>query len=282
MASIAIVTDSTATIPQELLHAYDIKVAPQVLIWGEESMYDGVDIQPSEFYERLKTTDVMPKSSQATVPWFQEIYEPLVAEGKPIVSILISDKLSGTIQSAEQAKKMFPDAQIEIINSHSASMDLGFQVLAAARAAEEGMPYSQVIEIAKDSIAKTGVIFVVDTLEYLHKNGRIGGAARLMGTALNLKPILEVKGGQVEPVENVRTKGKAIDRLIDLVGDRISDQRPLRVAVLHAAAEEEANALLAALVERYNPEETMITELSPVVGAHVGPGTVGAGFCSGL
>lgn len=279
MASIAIVTDSTANIPKKYLDEYGIEVAPQVLIWGEESMFDGVDIQPSEFYERLKQTDVMPKSSQATVPWFQKIFEPHVASGTPIISILVSDKLSGTLQSAEQAKQMFPDATIEIINSHSASMDLGFQALAAARAAKKGMSFEQVVAVANEAIEKTGVIFVVDTLEYLHKNGRIGGATRLLGTALNLKPILEVRDGQVEPVENVRTKSKAQERLIELVGDRVGDQRPLRLAVIQAAAEDEATSLVQALTERYKPDEIMIAEIGPVVGAHVGPGTVGVGYC---
>lgn len=279
MASIAIVTDSTATIPKKYLDEYDIKVAPQVLIWGDESMFDGVDIQPSEFYERLSATDVMPKSSQATVPWFKDIDEPLAAEGTPIVSILISDKLSGTIQSAEQAKQMLPEAQIEIINSHSVSMGLGFQVLAAARAVAQGKSYQEVVDLAKSTIDKTGVIFVVDTLEYLHKNGRIGGAAKLMGTALRLKPILEICEGQVEPVENVRTKSKAIDRLIEIVGERVQDRRPIRFAVIHAAAEVEAHALRDRLEERYSPDEIMIAELSPVVGAHSGPGAVGVAYC---
>ena len=135
MTQIAFITDSTAYIPQELVSKYDIKVAPQVLIWGEETMLDGVDIQPTQFYERLQTAKLMPKSSQVTIAAFKALFEPYVAEGIPILAVLVSDLLSGTIQSAIQAKSLFPEAKIEIVNSKSAAMDLGFQVLAAARAA---------------------------------------------------------------------------------------------------------------------------------------------------
>lgn len=282
MTRLAIVTDSTAYIPQDLVQKYDIRVAPQVLIWGEETMLDGIDIQPWEFYERLKTAEVMPKSSQATVAAFCKIFEPLVSEGRPILAILISDKLSGTIQSALQAKAMSPGATIEIVNSKSAAMDLGFQVLAAARAAEAGKSFDEVVELSRAMFEHTGVLFVVDTLEFLHRNGRIGGAAHLFGTAINLKPILEVREGQVETVEKVRTKSKAYARVLDILGERLGGRTPVRLATLHAAAAEDAEFLLEEATRRFNPIETVISEVSPVVGAHVGPGTVGLCYCTGL
>jgi len=124
MADIAIITDSTAYIPKELVDTYDIKVAPQVLIWGDESFLDGVDIQPAEFYERLSTSSVMPTTSQATVAAFHSIFEPLAEAGTPMVVIVISEKLSGTLQSARQAKEMFQGATIELVDSRSTSMEL--------------------------------------------------------------------------------------------------------------------------------------------------------------
>ncbi|MEK6589006.1 MAG: DegV family protein [Chloroflexota bacterium] len=275
MAKPIFITDSTSYIPEELRKRYDIRVVPQVVIWGEETLQDGVDIMPTAFYERLKTALVMPTTSQATIGTFKNIFEPPVREGRQIIAILVSQKLSGTIQSAEQAKALLPNARIEIINSESCAMAMGFQVLAAARAAEAGKAYDEVLAIAKDAKNHTGVLLVVDTLEFLHRGGRIGGASRLLGTALNLKPILELRHGVIEPVDRVRTRSKAQARLLDLLEERISGRPNLRLAVLHAAAEPDARALLDSAAKRFNPIETVLSEVSPVVGAHVGPGTLG-------
>jgi DegV family protein with EDD domain len=238
-------------------------------------LLDGVDIQPTQFYERLKTAEVMPKTSQATVAAFQKIFEPLVVEGRPILAILISTKLSGTVQSAELAKANFPHARIEIIDTESCAMALGFQVLAAARAAEQGKSFDEVAALARSAKQKTGVVLVVDTLEFLHRGGRIGGANRFLGTALSIKPLLELREGRIEPIERVRTKSKAVARLLDLLEQRIAGRGNLRLAVLHAAAEQEARDLLEVAAKRLNPIETVFSEVSPVVGAHIGPGTLG-------
>lgn len=271
----AFVTDSTSYIPEQIQKQFDIHVAPQVLIWGEETLYDGLDIMPSQFYERLKTAEVMPTTSQVEIRAFEEIYGPLVQQGRPIISILVSDKLSGTIQSAEEAKKAFPDAKIEIVDSESVAMAMGFQVLAAARAAENGKSFEEVLEVARGARNTTGVVFMVDTLEFLHRGGRIGGAARLLGTAVKLKPILELQDGVIETVDKVRTRSKAIARLLDLLEERIAGRTNLRLAMLHAAAEPEARELLQMAVDRFQPIEQVFSEVSPVVGAHAGPGTLG-------
>lgn len=275
MAGPAFVTDSTTYFPEDLKNQYDIHVVPQVLIWDGETLLDGIDIQPVQFYERLASAQSMPTTSQATIGAFKDLFEPMVAAGQPILCILISAKLSGTIQSAEQAKAMFPGARIEIVDSESAAMAMGFQVLAAARAAEGGKSFDEVLQLARDAKQRTGVVLMVDTLEFLHRGGRIGGAARLLGTALNLKPILELQGGVLEAVDRVRTRSKAIGRLLDLLEKRIDGRPNVRLAVLHAAAEAEAKALLELAAERVKPVEQVLSEVSPVVGAHVGPGTLG-------
>ncbi len=275
MAKPAFVTDSTAYLPEELRRKHEIQVIPQVLIWGEQTLLDGVDIMPSAFYERLKTAEVMPTTSQATIGAFKDTFEPHVRAGRQVLAILISQKLSGTIQSAQSAKEMFPNARIEIVNSESAAMAMGFQVLAAARAAAEGKSFDEVLAVAKDAKNHTGVVLMVDTLEYLHRGGRIGGAARLLGTALSLKPILELQDGVIEAVERVRTRSKAQARLLSLLEERINGRPNLRLAVLHAAAEQEARQLLDEAAKLLNPMETVFSEVSPVVGAHVGPGTLG-------
>lgn len=282
MSRIAIVTDSTACIPEDFIKQYDIKVAPQILMWKGETLMDGVDITPDQFYTRLRTTDVMPTTSQATVRGFHEIFTPLVAEGAQILAIVLSAKLSGTWLSAEQAKAEFPGATIELVDSQTVAMGLGFQVLAAARAAAEGKPFEDVVALARGANPHTGVMFVVDTLEFLHRGGRIGGAARLFGTALNMKPLLEVRDGRVETVEKIRTKAKAFARLLDLIEERVGDHKPVRLAALHAQAESDAHYLLEEAGRRCQPVESLMTPVSPVVGNHAGPGTVGLVYCTDL
>jgi DegV family protein with EDD domain len=282
VSRIAIVTDSTACIPEDIIIQYDIKVAPQILLWKGETLLDGVDITPDEFYTRLRTTDVMPTTSQATVRAFHEIFEPLVGAGVPILTIVLSAKLSGTLLSAEQAKAEYPGAAIELVDSETTAMALGFQAVAAARAVEEGKSFDEVVRLARSAKEHTGVMFVVDTLEFLHRGGRIGGAARLFGTALNMKPLLEIRNAQVDTVEKIRTKTKAMTRLLDLIEERIGDRQPVRLAALHAQAEEDARYLLEEASRRCHPIEAMMTPVSPVVGNHAGPGTVGLVFCAGL
>jgi len=284
MSKTAIITDSTAYIPQKLIDQYDIKVAASYSIWdgGKEMYRDGTEMLPSEFYARLQKSKDLPTTSQATAADFIEIYKPLVEAGRSILAILVSPKLSGTMQSASIAKEDFPDARIELVNSMSASMELGFQVLAAARAVEAGKSFEEVVELAKKAKNHTGVFFVVDTLEYLHRNGRIGGAKRLLGTALSLKPLLLVEDGQVEAFENVRTKTKAKARLLDIMGEKLEGKHNVRIAGLHAATEEEAIELLREAEERFNPIEAILSEVSPAVGANVGPGTVGLAYSTDL
>jgi DegV family protein with EDD domain len=282
MSRIAVITDSLASLPEELINQYDINVAPQVLVWGDESYLDGVDITPQEFYTRLKSSKEMPTTSQATLASFKEIFEALVPEGRPIVAIVGSSKLTATMNSAEQAKALFPDATIEVIDSLDVAMSMGFQVLAAARAVEDGKSFDEVVALARKAKEQTGVMFVVDTLEFLHRGGRIGGAKRLFGTALSLKPLLEVQEGRVEAVENIRTKKKAINRLLEVVEGRLANRSNVRIAGLHAAAEQEARALLDEAKNRCSPIETIWSEVTPVIGTHAGPGTVGLAYCTDL
>lgn len=278
MSEIAIVADSLSSVPANFVEQYNIKVVPQVLIWGEEIFLDGVDITPSEFYNRLKTADTIPSTSQATPASFYEVFEPLVAAGIPIITIVGSSELTATINSAEQAKATFPHSTIEIVDSLDVSMSLGFQVLAVARAIEEGKSFEEVVAIARTARNYTGVMFVVESLEFLHRGGRIGGASRLLGTALGLKPLLELRDGNVEPLENIRTKAKARARMLDLIEERVAGQSNIRLAGLHAAAEEETQELLKEAVKRLHPVETLFTEVSPVIGTHTGPGVVGLAF----
>ncbi|MFN3308420.1 MAG: DegV family protein [Anaerolineales bacterium] len=282
MSTVAIVTDSTAYIPQNFLDEYQITVAPQVLIWGDQTYEDGVDIQPEEFYRRLKTAAVMPTTSQVTIPNFHKIFQNLLDQGKEILAILISTKLSGTIDSAIQAKGMLPGAPIEIVDSYTTAMAMGFQVLTVARAAKAGANLEECKRLAEEVRNHTGVVFAVDTLEFLHRGGRIGGGSRFLGTALNIKPLLEVTGGRVEAVERVRTRKKSLLRLAEIIEERTRGKSPIRLATLHANAAEEAQELLDELSRRLNPVETIFSTVSPVIGTHAGPGTVGIAYLTGM
>jgi DegV family protein with EDD domain len=282
VANFHLVTDSTASIPESFIDQYNIRVAPQVLIWGEEELEDGVDITPSQFYERLVKDPQSPTTSQATIGSFHKIYSELVPQGMPILTTVISSKLSGTVQSAEQARADFPGARIEIIDSYSTAMALGYQVLAAARAGADGKPFEEIVELARRAPNHTNVLFVVDTLEYLHRGGRIGGAAKLFGSALNIKPLLELRDGRVETLEKIRTKPRAMARMLEIFEQAIQGKESVRIAALHAAAPDEAQWLLEEATKRCDPVEAMISDVSPVVGTHAGPGTVGLVYCTGL
>jgi DegV family protein with EDD domain len=283
MSKIALVTDSTSYIPPALLQRYNITVAPLVLIWGSEAFEDGVDIQPSEFYARLKTATVMPTTSQVTIPKFSEIFHNLLEQDYHILAMLISEKLSGTINSAVQAKAMLPEGTpVEIFDSQSTAMALGFQVLAVAKAIEGGADMQEALKLAEQARGSTGVVFGVDTLEFLHRGGRIGSGSRFLGTALNIKPILELRDGKVEAVERVRTRAKSLNRLIELVAEKANGRTPLRLATLSANVPDEAHALLEEAAARLGAIEKVEAELSPVIGSHAGPGTLGLVYMAGM
>jgi DegV family protein with EDD domain len=283
MSKIALVTDSTCYIPKDLLDQYKITVAPQILIWGDETFEDGVNIMPVEFYSRLKKATVMPSSSQVTVTKFHEIFQKFLEQDYQILAILIAAKLSGTINSAVQAKAMLPDdAPIEIVDSNTTAMAMGFHVLTVARAIEQGANMEECVKLSQEAAKHTGVFFAVDTLEFLHRGGRIGGGRRFLGTALNIKPILEVRDGAVEAVEQVRTRSKSLTRIVELVEKHAQGRTPLRLATLHANAAEDARLVLDEATKKLNPVESIFSEVSPVIGAHAGPGTVGLAFMAGM
>lgn len=284
MAKTAFVTDSTAYIPAELVKKYNITVAPQVLIWGDQTYQDGVDIQPDEFYTRLKTAKVMPTTSQVSVVTMQHIFQNLVDQGFNVLGIFISAKLSGTMQSAIQGREALGPAaeKVTIVDSNSTAMAMGFQVLTAARAAEGGANLSDCKALVEKAREHTGVYFAVDTLEFLHRGGRIGGAQRFIGSALNLKPILALKDGRVEAEDRVRTKSKALDRVLELAAEQIKGKSNIRLATLHANAEQEALNLLDRATKEFNAIERILSAVSPVVGTHAGPGTVGLAFMAGM
>jgi DegV family protein with EDD domain len=283
MSKVAIVTDSTAYIPDELRKQLNITVVPLLLIWGNESFKDGVDMMPEDFYKRMENSKEIPSTSQATIPSIKNAFEGLLEQGYDALGIFLSSKFSGTVQSAIQASEMIHHGQekIAILDSLFTTMALGWPVLTAARAAASGENLVACQQLAEKARDQTGVMFVVETLEYLRRGGRIGGAQAMLGTILNVKPLLEMQDGQIEAVEKIRTKRKALNRMLDLVEGKISGRTPIRLATVHANAEAEALALLETARQRFNPVESLVSPLSPVIGTHAGPGTVALAFMTG-
>jgi DegV family protein with EDD domain len=278
MSKVAIVTDSSTNIPADIIKEHDLHIVPLTVIWEDENYYDGVDITTTEFYNRLKTAKVMPSTSQPSVADFEALFRSLHEKGNDILAILISEDLSGTISSATQAKKLLPEANIEIVNSKSIAMALGFPVLTAAKAAKGGASLTECKRIAEEACPKTGVIFVVETLEFLHRGGRIGGAKRFVGTLLNVKPILALEDGKVVSLDSVRTHKKALARVVELIEERTKGHKNIRLATLHGNNPDTAKDILEEASRKINPIEEVFSEVSPVVGTHTGPGVVGLAY----
>lgn len=278
---VAIVTDSTAYMPPDLVQQYQIHVVPNVVTWGSKTYRDGVDITSTEFFERRKSDPENPTTAVASIGEFRDVYAQAAEGADAVLGIHLSAKLSGTYSAAEQARAMLGDKEIRVLDSNATAMALGFVVLAAARAAEAGQTLAEVAAAAEATIPRVGLVFTVETLEYLRRGGRIGGAQAFLGGLLDMKPILELRDGRVEPMERVRSKKKAIERLLDVIAAQTEGKSPIRLATIHAAAPNEAKTLLEAATTRLGAVESIIAEASPTVATHTGPGTVGLAYCAG-
>jgi len=281
MNKVAIVTDSTA-LPPEKVKEFGIRVIPLSVIWDGEIYADGIDITPSEFYTRLAQSSNLPSTSQPSAAAFKKVFQELLNQGKDVLAILISSGISGTVNSALQALAEVDQERVEVVDSLTAATATGLQVIAAARKAAAGGTLRDVKYTAMEAQEHTDVVFAVDTLKFLHKGGRIGGAKRFLGSMLNIKPILEIKHGVIEPADQVRTQKRALERLITLVEERAGGERPLRVAVFHSNVPDIARELLAEVEKQLKPEEIFLAELSPVIGTHVGPGTLAIACLHGM
>ncbi|HOT90196.1 MAG TPA: DegV family protein [Anaerolineae bacterium] len=275
-----VVTDSTANLPPELVSEYNVPVIPLTVHWGEETYLDGVTLDATTFYQWLQERKTFPTTSQPSPGAFIEFFKKVAEqyETTSILGIFISSELSGTMVSALQAKAELPDWRIELVDSRFVSMGTGFQVLVAARAAREGQPMDVALERVLHARDNMHIIFAVDTLEYLHRGGRIGGAARFLGTALNLKPVLHIDEGKVMPLEKVRMRRKSLQRVVEIVSERLNGRPAREMAVVHAQSPEDAGLVRGWIEERFHPEQLYTTLLTPVVGTHAGPGALGVVF----
>ncbi len=285
MSKVIVVTDSTPYIPEELVKELDIKVIPLHVIWEDKVYKDNVDLKADDFYPMLKSAKTLPTTSQPSPQEFMDVYKPILDNGDKIISIHISSGISGTINSANQAKEMLGSKDIEIIDSGSTGMALGLSVLVTARLAKKNASLEECKKLAQKSVENSEVYFLVNTLEYLHKGGRIGGASAVLGSALDLKPILYMHEGKIESFEKVRTKKKAIRRLIEIGQQKVGDRRPVHFCILQVEAEEDAAFVRSELEKLYDPNEIvemMEVGLSPVIGTHTGPGVIAICYLAGV
>jgi len=273
---IKVVTDSTAYLPQDFVEQHDIRVVPLNVLFGTKSYREGVDIDFDQFYRMLAEADELPTTSQPAAGDFLTVYSELVDAGHEVISIHISSVLSGTVDSALSARKMLPEPdRVSVVDSLSTSMGLELVVRAALVAIDAGRSREEIVTWLKQVIKQLHVYFVVDTLEYLHKGGRIGGASALLGTVLQFKPILFLKDGKVEPWGKVRTKRKAVTRLLDVIEEKVGGNPIGKVGVTHALVPDEAEALVQRLRQRLNCGECYVSQVGPVIGTHTGPGVLG-------
>ena len=271
---VAIVTDSTADLPSQLVKARGITVVPLTLNFEGRSLLDGVEIRPSEFYRRLPNATTHPTTSQPSAGRFAEAYAELLRHHAEIVSIHISEKLSGTYASAVQGAEMTDAKRVRVIDSHLVSMSLGLLTLAATELVARGGDAESVAKRVSEMREHVQTYFSVATLEFLRRGGRIGRASALLGSVLQVKPVLCIRDGLVTPLERVRTFDRALNRIVELTRE-VDRGKGLCVIVGHADAEADAERVARELEPL--AETLMIQPLGPVVGAHAGPGVVGVG-----
>ncbi len=274
--TVALLTDSTCDVPDALLAHYDISFVPASILWGDEILRDRIDISAAEFYHRLERDPNYPKTAHASPEEFRLAYEAAHAAGaQEIIIITVSSAMSGTYNAARLGADLvsFP---VTVVDAKGPTMSVGWQVLAAARVREAGGDARAMIAAAERARQSMAQWVSLDTLEYLHKGGRIGNATRLVGTLLNIKPLVFIDHttGLVESGPQVRTRRKSLDALYQSFFAQLGGRQRLRIAVLHGGAEEEAKEIAGRIQREHNPLELILTMTTPVLGVHTGPRAV--------
>jgi len=273
-----VVADTTCGLPRDLLAQRGIPVVPQVVIFGEDAYHDDKDLDTATFLQKLKASPTLPKTSAPEPPLYFPIYKEAQERGETVIVIAPSSKVSGTVRSAEVAAQEFPGLDVRVIDSQTVSCNLGSMVLVADKMAKEGNSVDEIEAKIRGLIPRGRIFFVVDTLEYLAKGGRIGGAKKLLAELLEIKPILNIREGQVEPFEQQRTKRRALARLAEVVVEQCPGNAESYLSVVQVEAEFEAQNFVAELKQRVSVPDIPIYELPPAIVVHGGPKTMGVGF----
>jgi DegV family protein with EDD domain len=276
VSKVVVVTDSVATVPESLVRELDVRVVPIVLNHEGRSYRDGVDLNPNEFYQLLRTSEELPTSSTPSVGDIAQVYAAAARDSAGVVGIHVTSRLSAVYKTAVLAGQSV-DAPIQVVDSRTATMAQGFVVVEAARSAAAGADLVSVVARATEMTTRVRFYAFFETLEYLHRGGRIGGAAALLGSALQFKPIIHLVDGQVEPYARPRTRRRATKTLLDIMAEQVGG-RPVHVAVLHADSLDDAEELRQRVAQQFDCLELYVTEFTPVMGAHTGPGLLGLAF----
>jgi DegV family protein with EDD domain len=275
---IKIVTDTTAVLSPEYCAQHDVTLVPQTVRFGEEAFREGLDLTEAEFLRRLKSTPVLPATAAPAPGLFDEAFRAAAEGGHTVFSIHPSSDVSGTIASAHAAREMYANADIRVLDMRTVAGTLGEAVKLAVEWRATGLGADEVEARLKALIPRSRTYFLVATLEYLRRNGRIGGAAQLLGSVLQIKPILQLSGGRVEPLDKVRTHQKAKERLKELVLAECPRKPAARLCVMHADAAGDANDLRAALSAALQITDIPVYTLGAAITTHAGPGALGVGF----
>ena len=278
---VAVVVDSSGCLPRTLLEKWDIRIVPHELIIDERSFRDGIDMEPSDFYRLLKKNHKIPTTSSPEPARFLEVFRSASAVADSIVCITLSAVFSATHQSAsiaaDIAREEIPDLQIKVVDSQAAAGAEGLIALEAARAAQNGAGIDQVVSRTQELIPEVNLLAFLDTLYYLRRGGRVPRVSAWAGSILGIKPLTELKLGEARVLDKPRTRAKAMERLVSIAKERVQD-RPAHVNVMHAQASEDAERLCGRVQAELNCREAFISEFTPVMGAHLGPGLLGLAF----
>ena len=269
--SVAVVVDSFTDVPQSLREQLNISVVPLSIIFGSEQFRDGIDISNDEFYARLEGGTVHPTTSQPSAGDFADVYQRLAKDHEGIVSVHISGKLSGTVRSAQQAADMVPEVPIRVVDTESVSLGAGFLGIEAGRMAQAGKSLDEIADTVSAMVPRVVLWAVLDTLKYLERGGRIGRGRALLGTLLNVKPMIYIRG-EVFPGERVRTQKKAIARMVELAAGEGPYQH---LAVLYSTGKEFADELADRLGSIHGRDDIFVAQLTPGIGVHGGPNLFG-------
>ena len=273
-----IVADTTCGLPRKLLQDRGVPLIPQIVMFGEESYHDDKELDTVAFLSKLKAARTLPKTAAPEPSLYFPIFEAAGKRGESVVVVAPASKLSGTVRSAETAAQDFPGVDVRVVDTQTVSCNLGSLVLVADDMAKAGKSADEIVAKLNYMIPRGRLYFLVDTLEYLAKGGRIGGAKKLLAELLEIKPILQVKNGQVEPFEQQRTKKRALARLIEVVTESCPGGEETHLCVLQVEAEREAQALVEELKSKVPVSDIPIYELPPAIVVHAGPRAMGAGF----
>ncbi|MEW6028043.1 MAG: DegV family protein [Chloroflexota bacterium] len=275
---VKIVADTTCGLPRDLLARRGIPLVPQVVIFGEDTYHDDTQLDTATFLQKLKASPTLPKTAAPEPPLYYPIFEEAKKKGESVVVVAPTGKASGTVRSAETAAQEFPGLDVRVVDTQTISCNLGTMVLVADDMAKAGKSADEIVAKLNDMIPRGRIYFLVDTLEYLAKGGRIGGAKKLLAELLEIKPILQIKDGQVESFEQQRTKKRALARLVEVAAESCPGGDAAHLCVLQVEAEEEAKSLVEQLKARVSVPEIPVYELPPAIVVHAGPKAMGLGF----